>query len=94
MKKELLGEGGKLDGMFWMTFENFVKRYSDCGIVPKAMETPRLGQMDGVQEGGKHGKRPKTALKPVAPASSKAKKAKMARKKKVVAAESEAIVLL
>lgn len=82
MKKELLGEGGKLDGMFWMTFENFVKRYSDCGIVPKAMETPRLGQMDAVQEGGKHGKRPKTALKPAAPASSKAKKAKDGKKKK------------
>merc|ERR1711907_198337 len=67
MKSELLGDGGKLDGMFWMTFDNFVKRYSDCGIVPKAMETPKMGQMDeGAQPGHKHGKRTKVAPAPAA----------------------------
>lgn len=45
LKRALLGDGGKLDGMFWMTYDNFVARYSDCGIVPRAMETPRMGQV-------------------------------------------------
>merc|ERR1711976_1151470 len=69
MKKELLGDGGKLDGMFWMTFDNFVKRYSDCGIVPKQMETPKMGQMDeGSLPGHKHGRRTKTtSVSPSAP---------------------------
>lgn len=46
LKRELLGDGGKLDGMFWMTFDNFAARYSDCGIVPKVMETSRMGQVE------------------------------------------------
>jgi calpain-15 len=46
LKKALLGDGGKLDGMFWMTFDNFVARYSDCGIVPKQMDTSRMGQVE------------------------------------------------
>jgi calpain-15 len=56
LKKQLLGEGGKLDGMFWMTFDNFVARYSDCGIVPKAMPTAKVGLLDAQPE-GKHGRR-------------------------------------
>lgn len=83
MKRELLGEGGKLDGMFWMTYDNFVKRYSDCGIVPKAMETPKMGQMEDVPApGGKHGRRPKTTVVvPAAPEKAKAKKSKDKKKK-------------
>merc|ERR1712124_173051 len=66
LKSQLLGDGGKLDGMFWMTFDNFVARYSDCGIVPKAMEVPRMGQVEhehgtGTPQGGKHGRRPQGA---------------------------------
>jgi calpain-15 len=62
LKRTLLGDGGKLDGMFWMTFEKFVERYSDCGIVPKTMETPRMGQLEHEHKtphpvAGKHGRR-------------------------------------
>jgi len=62
LKSVLLGDGGKLDGMFWMTYDNFVARYSDCGIVPRSMETSRMGQVEhehGVpqQSSGKHGRR-------------------------------------
>lgn len=53
LKQALLGDGGKLDGMFWMTFDNFVARYSDCGIVPKQMNTPRMGQVE-VEHGAPH----------------------------------------
>jgi calpain-15 len=57
LKEKLLGDGGKLDGMFWMSFDNFVKRYSDCGIVPKEMDTPKIGQLDAPIPAGKHGRR-------------------------------------
>jgi len=62
LKNVLLGEGGKLDGMFWMTYDNFVARYSDCGIVPRAMETSRMGQVEHEHQvphptSGKHGRR-------------------------------------
>jgi hypothetical protein len=58
MKAELLQGGDKLDGMFWMTFEDFCRRYSDCGIVPKEMETFRMGQVaETGKPGGKHARR-------------------------------------
>jgi len=57
MKAELLGTAGKLDGMFWMTFENFCKRYSDCGIVPKEMEVYKVGKINDHSTAGKHAKR-------------------------------------
>merc|ERR1712203_654407 len=57
MKAELLGTSGKLDGMFWMTFENFCERYSDCGIVPKEMEVYKVGKMNDHSTVGKHARR-------------------------------------
>lgn len=57
MKRELLGVDGKLDGMFWMTFENFVKRYSDCGIVPKEMEVYKVGKVNDNSTTGKNARR-------------------------------------
>jgi len=70
MKAELLGEGGKLDGMFWMTYDNFRTRYSDCGIVPKTMETFKMGQVaEGPAANHKHGRRTKVA--PATPNKSK-----------------------
>merc|ERR1711957_781652 len=57
MKRELLGEGGKLDGMFWMTYDNFRDRYSDCGIVPTEMSTYKLGQVEGSESTQKHGRK-------------------------------------
>jgi len=81
MKAELLGDGGKLDGMFWMTYENFRERYSDCGIVPKAMETFKMGQVTETGKAGhKHGRR--TGAPAAAPAAaSKPKKAKSKKSK-------------
>lgn len=60
MKQELMHGQDKLDGMFWMTFEAFMDRYSDCGIVPKEMETFRKGQVPETKTGGKHGRRAKS----------------------------------
>lgn len=57
MKRELLGGAGKLDGMFWMTFENFAKRYSDCGIVPKEMEVYKVGKVNDNSTSGKNARR-------------------------------------
>lgn len=57
MKAELLGSSGKLDGMFWMTYENFINRYSDCGIVPKEMEVYKVGKVNEHSTSGKHARR-------------------------------------
>lgn len=50
---------GQLDGMFWMSWDDFRRRYSDIGVVPKQMEVPRSGVIEGA--GGpptaKHGKK-------------------------------------
>lgn len=35
-----------LDGMFWMTWDDFREHFSDIGVVPKAMEVPRLGTVE------------------------------------------------
>merc|ERR1712048_1167140 len=37
-----------LDGMFWMEWDDFRNRYSDFGIVPKQMEVPKLGTVEGL----------------------------------------------
>jgi hypothetical protein len=80
MKRELLGEGGKLDGMFWMTYDNFKKRYSDCGVVPTEMSTYKHGQVEGSKSGQKHGRRWFSSMVPSAtksaPKKAKGKKAK------------------
>lgn len=45
--KERLGiSTAGLDGMFWMTWRDFVYRYSDVGIVPKSMKVPKKGAME------------------------------------------------
>jgi len=67
MKRELLGAEGKLDGMFWMTFENFAKRYSDCGIVPKEMEVYKVGKVDDHSTVGKHARKGAAAVYSAAP---------------------------
>merc|ERR1712166_1334042 len=38
---------GTLDGMFWMSWDDFRRRYSDIGVVPKQMEVPRMGVTEG-----------------------------------------------
>lgn len=88
MKKELMGEGDKLDGMFWMSFEDFVEYYSDCGIVPKEMDVPRMGQVDllagAPNPAGKHESRTFTAGRSVwaaAPGPTKTKRGKTTKKK-------------
>merc|ERR1712048_1078604 len=66
MKAELLGTAGKLDGMFWMTFENFCNRYSDCGIVPKEMEVYKVGKVNDHSSVGKHARRGAAGSAPAA----------------------------
>merc|ERR1712166_548576 len=62
----------ELDGMFWMTWDDFRNRFSDVGIVPKQMEVPRLGAVEGLVKTGdnsKHTKRFQSAagvLQPLA----------------------------
>lgn len=64
-----IGTGG-LDGMFWISWDDFRRRYSDIGIVPKQMEVPRMGVIEGADEkpNAKHGKKFKKAPPAPAPA--------------------------
>lgn len=50
---------GTLDGMFWMAWDDFRARYSDLGVVPKQMEVPRMGVVEGAEKSGpaKHSKK-------------------------------------
>jgi len=50
---------GTLDGMFWMSWDDFRRRYSDIGVVPKQMEVPRMGVTEGAStsQTAKHGKK-------------------------------------
>merc|ERR1719198_2112444 len=47
---------GTLDGMFWMSWDDFRNRYSDIGIVPKQMEVPRMGVVEGAEARPGHAK--------------------------------------
>ena len=46
----------ELDGMFWMTWDDFGACFSDVGVVPRQMEVPRLGAVEGIVKaaGSKH----------------------------------------
>merc|ERR1719503_338432 len=62
----------ELDGMFWMTWDDFRTRFSDVGIVPKQMEVPRLGAVEGLVKtgaGAKHTKRFQSAAGEMQPAA-------------------------
>merc|ERR1712098_77317 len=49
-----------LDGMFWMSWDDFRNRFSDVGLVPKSMEVPKAGHFEGdfssPKDGAKHAK--------------------------------------
>jgi len=47
---------GTLDGMFWINWDDFRNRYSDIGIVPKQMEVPRMGVVEGAEARPGHAK--------------------------------------
>merc|ERR1719162_1649122 len=54
----------ELDGMFWMTWDDFRNRFSDVGVVPKQMAVPKLGSVEGMVQGStnqKHDKKFKSA---------------------------------
>jgi len=51
------------DGMFWMPWDAFTARYSDCGMAPTQMNVPRTGKSESAGHGAtpmgpgaKHGK--------------------------------------
>jgi len=46
LKKELGVGHPAVDGMFWMDWDDFRRRYSDLGIVPKEMDVPKLGRLE------------------------------------------------
>merc|ERR1740130_1121261 len=53
----------ELDGMFWMTWDDFRGRFSDVGVVPKQMAVPKLGSVEGMVQGStgqKHDKKHKS----------------------------------
>merc|ERR1712139_197347 len=64
-----------MGGMFWMNWDDFRARFSDLGVVPKSMEVPRVGHVEGEVEGtqpqAKHGKK-FNKDQPAAPAPSPA----------------------
>jgi calpain-15 len=52
------------DGMFWMSWDSFRNRYSDCGVAPTKMNVPRSGKSESMGHGAtaqgpgaKHGKK-------------------------------------
>jgi len=63
------------DGMFWMSWDDFRNRYSDCGVAPTKMNVPRSGKSESLGSGAtaqaphaKHGKKfRKTGGVPAAP---------------------------
>merc|ERR1712170_85276 len=60
---------GTLDGMFWMGWDDFRNRYSDIGIVPKQMEVPRMGVVEGAEARPDHAKHTKKFKKDPAAAA-------------------------
>merc|ERR1712048_1526447 len=48
LREALEMDSAGLDGMFWMEWDDFRNRYSDFGIVPKQMEVPKLGTVEGL----------------------------------------------
>lgn len=59
LEQELGISNPALNGMFWMTWDDFRCTFTDIGIVPKTMEVPRLGQVElqlPIQAGDRHGR--------------------------------------
>jgi len=61
LRRKLGIDKAETDGMFWMNWDDFRARFSDLGVVPKTMEVPRVGHVEGEVEGtqpqAKHGKK-------------------------------------
>jgi len=61
LRRKLCIDKAETDGMFWMNWDDFRARFSDLGIVPKSMEVPRVGNVEGEVAGtepqAKHGKK-------------------------------------
>lgn len=61
LARELGVSSPGFSGMFWMAWDDFRDRFSSVGIVPKAMEVPKLGQIEALAptqlQGARHAKR-------------------------------------
>jgi len=61
LRRKLGIDKSETDGMFWMNWDDFRARFSDLGVVPKSMEVPKVGQVEGdvagTQPDAKHGKK-------------------------------------